>query len=863
MVVQCALWFRYRIKVKGLDEVLERYGNRGILFLPNHPALIDPVIVCSVLFKKFTPRALAHERQIKGTILKHFWKPLGVLPIPDMESAGREGHDMVVGQITACSDALNNGDNVLFYPAGRIYRSYLEKLRGNGGAHMVIKKCNEPKVVMVRTSGLWGSDFSRAKGHQIHFGEGLKRGIKNVLFNLLFFMPRRSVTVEFVPAPEDFPFDQPKNVLNRYLENFYNATAAGNTYVPYGWWDWKGTRQLPEPENQPGNEETDEVPLDIKAAVIAKLKEYTGRDTIKDSDTLGTDLGLDSLVVAELVFWIQETYGQSIENTELLHTVASLELAAAGKLSVKQPLQRVPDNWFYTDGEPLVCARAKTIAESFLINAKRYPNRPVFAEQGRGVCTNKKAVLAVMVLTKAISKYPDEKIGMMMPATMVTTLLYLAIVFAGKIPVMLNWTVGNRNLKHCIKNAGVDTIITAAALVEKLRGNGVDFTDVEEHFQYLENISEDISVFTKLGCLLKSKISWGSLRKAKVKDIAAILFTSGSENLPKAVPLTHENMITDLHYAIHRMHFRKDISMVGMLPPFHSLGLLLNVIFPVCTNIRCVYHPNPTDGEMLARLIAAYRTTFACGTPTFMANIMKHGTREQFKSLQYVVTGAEKCSEAVFELFREKCNNVRVFEGYGITECGPVVSLATAEASKPGTIGRPIDCTEAIVTNEDCTQEVPANTTGMLLVRGPSIFKGYLNYDGPSPFVELNGKTWYKTGDLVQLDEEGFVIFKGRLKRFVKLGGEMISLPAIEDVLNEKYRNPDQDGPTLAVEATGGEEHPVITLFTTVPLDKEEVNQTLRSAGFSPLQSIREVVKMDTIPILGTGKTDYRTLRGK
>ena len=164
--------------------------------------------------------------------------------------------------------------------------------------------------------------------------------------------------------------------------------------------------------------------------------------------------------------------------------------------------------------------------------------------------------------------------------------------------------------------------------------------------------------------------------------------------------------------------------------------------------------------------------------------------------------------------------------------------------------------------DEDCTRELPPDTVGMLVVRGPNIFHGYLNYDGPSPFVEYKGETWYRTGDLVKLSADGYVTFAGRLKRFVKIGGEMISLPAIEEVLLATFPgDPEIKGPALAVEDTGTEEQPVLTLFTTVPLEREAVNAALKEKGFSPIQFIRTIVKMDAIPVLGTGKTDYRTLK--
>lgn len=266
---------------------------------------------------------------------------------------------------------------------------------------------------------------------------------------------------------------------------------------------------------------------------------------------------------------------------------------------------------------------------------------------------------------------------------------------------------------------------------------------------------------------------------------------------------------------------------------------------------------------MLARLTAAYKINFFCGTPTFIANILRNGTSAQLDTLRLVVTGAEKCPKTTMDLLAEKTPMARLYEGYGITECGPVVSLNKPERYREGTIGKLIDCTEGMVMDEECKRPVPPGTTGMLVVNGPTVFGGYLGYDGPSPFIEYDGRKWYRTGDLVKMDSDGFIAFQGRLKRFVKVGGEMISLPAMEDVLLKHYPNPEVKGPSLAIESYGPDDAPVITLIGTMPLSRDEINQTLRDEGFSPIHSVREVRLWEAIPLLGTGKTDYRNIKAR
>jgi len=641
------------------------------------------------------------------------------------------------------------------------------------------------------------------------------------------------------------------------------VAARPNTYVPYTWFERGGIRTLPEPEDFEVSTDTSRVPAKVREAVVEHLKELSSKQEIKESDTLGTDLGLDSLAVAELLFWVQNEFGHEAPNPENVQTVAALMLAAIGENTTAEPLVPVPKEWFYDDGETLTITDSPNVPTSFLINAKRNPNRPVWADQNTGVITNRKMILAVMALKGEIEKIPGERLGILMPACAASTIFYLACQFAGKVPVMINWTVGARNMLHCIRNSGIQKILTADVVVQRLKGTGVDFGGIEEkYFVTVEEIKKHIGLGRKLWCLAMSHLCWRSLWKAKIPDTAAILFTSGSESLPKTVPLTHRGVIDDLIHSCKEMHIRKDACLLGMLPPFHSFGLLLNTLFTCCSNIRVVYHSNPTEGAMLARLTAAYKVTFFCGTPTFIANTLRNGTAEQLTTLRLVVLGAEKCPQSTVDMLAAKVPEAHIYEGYGITECSPIVSLNKPDAQRFGTIGRLLDCVEGVVTDEECKVRRPADTTGMLLLRGSSIFPGYLNYDGPSPFVEFEGKQWYRTGDLVQMSADGYITFMGRLKRFIKIGGEMISLPAIEEVLLNNFPgNPEIKGPALAVEATGSEEQPLLTLFTTIPLERDAVNAVLKENGFSPIQFIRAIEVLPAIPLLGTGKTDYRSLK--
>jgi long-chain-fatty-acid--[acyl-carrier-protein] ligase len=249
------------------------------------------------------------------------------------------------------------------------------------------------------------------------------------------------------------------------------------------------------------------------------------------------------------------------------------------------------------------------------------------------------------------------------------------------------------------------------------------------------------------------------------------------------------------------------------------------------------------------------------GTPTFLNGIVRAAQPGQLNSLRLAVTGAEKCPDAVYQALRRACPNATILEGYGITECSPIVSATRMEKPVPGSIGKPLASVECAVLGLDSHAPVGPDESGMLYVRGPSIFSGYLNYSGESPFVEWNGKQWYRTGDLVRQGSDGWLTFEGRLKRFIKLGGEMISLPAIESVLMPHFASEADEGPPLAVETMGPADSPEIVLFTVRPTSREDVNRLVRDAGLSALYHVRQVIQVDNIPVLGTGKTDYRGLK--
>ncbi|MEW5982941.1 MAG: AMP-binding protein [Acidobacteriota bacterium] len=865
LIARPAFALRYRIRVTGLEEVVAK-GRQGILFLPNHSALIDPAILVTRLHRQFRPRPLADEYQVARTVLGRIALWFGTRVLPSLDRAGAAARDRTRAVLADTINGLASGENVLLYPSGRLKRTHLEDIGSASGVHSIVQSLPSVRIVLVRQDGLWGSSFSFGfRGEMPAVGAALTRAARYLLLNGVFFMPRREVAIELV-EPADVPRSGTREVLNKYLEAFYNNRAPRNTYVPYGFWERGGVRQVPEPVYRSSQADASSVAPATRGLVLTQLADMTGREEIGLGQRLSRDLGLDSLAIAELVVWLEREFGFSVGTPDSLQTVADAVLAAAGRgtSAVAADLKPVPAGWFATRaGETrLSVPDAETLTAAVLAMAAARPSQPIIADQASGVRTYRDLILAVHLLKPILERQPGEYVGVMMPASVGAGVLLLGALFAGKTAVMINWTTGVRTIRHSLELLGVSRVITARALLARLATLGIDLAEIGDRFIFVEDILAGIGAMAKLRAAARSRITWQELESVHPRDVAVVLFTSGSESLPKAVPLTHRNLLANIRDVLCMADVYEGDVLLGLLPPFHSFGLTTTVLLPLTVGLRTVYHPNPTESALLVRVLEAYRATITFGTPTFMAGIVRAAAEGQLASLRLAVTGAEKCPDSVRDAIRTRAPGATILEGYGITECSPVVAVNPTTHQVEGSVGRLLPNVEGAVVSLDVERRVEPGDTGMLLVRGPSIFDGYLKHSGDSPFVTFEGHSWYRTGDLVSATLDGYLFFKGRLKRFVKLGGEMISLPAIESVLQAHFGDAD-DGPTVAVEALGNPDSPDIVLFTRTPADRATVNDLIRQAGLSPLHHIRQIIEVDELPLLGTGKTDYRSLKAR
>jgi len=854
------LSLRYRVRVKGLAEVAAR-GTGGILFLPNHPALMDPPIVSSLLWSRFQPASLADQDRIGGFGIRRLAKMFGAKPLPDIARYGEGCRPEVERVIRECGEDLARGRNILLYPAGHLMRSRFEEVGGTSAVETILAAAPGARVVLVRTRGLWGSRFSRAAGPSPDLLKVVRSQLFNLLASFVFFCPRRDVTVE-LSEPADFPREGGREAMNRAMEAYYNEDAPPALHVPHTPWEPGGRRHLPDPPVVRLQGDPSEVSPAVRDQVLAHLRELTGREDLDLALDLSRDLAMDSLLRLELQLWVEQEFGHHVGDPDSMATVGDVLLAAAGFAidSGGAPLKPVPSAWFRPMGLPVLLPEGATLAEVFLKQAARDPGRAVIADQSSGVRTYRDIITSIYALKPVLERIEGPCVGIMLPSSVGACVLYLAALFAGKTPVMVNWTTGVRNMTHGLDLLGVTKVLTVGRVVDRIQSQGMDLATLKDRFLLMEDVGASLTKGAKLKALLHAHLSWKDLRRARISETAVVLFTSGSENLPKAVPLTHANLLANLKDIVGEFGFLQGARFLGFLPPFHSFGLTGTVLLPLCTGFQAVYYPVPTDGVALARHIEAYRVTALVGTPTFLNGIVRVASREQLESLGFVITGAEKCPETLFSAIEARWPSMVILEGYGITECSPVVAANRAERLRRGTIGYPLPSVSHALVDPETGQRALPGARGMLLVRGPSIFGGYFGHDGPPPFEDFEGHAWYRTGDLVR-EEDGMLVFAGRLKRFVKMGGEMVSLPAVEEALLDRFGTLQDDETILAVDAREDGTSVELTLFTIRGLTRDQANAAIREAGFSPIHNIRTVINLDKIPVLGTGKTDYRALK--
>jgi long-chain-fatty-acid--[acyl-carrier-protein] ligase len=853
---------RYRLRVHGLEQVR---GLKGpVLILPNHPAYIDPALVLLALWPVLKPRPLVFEMMFNNRLLLPFAKLLNALRVPDLDTqASAKAREEAQRSVNAVIEGLKKGENFIFWPSGRILRGNVEVLGGARATTDVLRAVPEATIVLVRTSGLWGSMFSYAQtGKQPEITKLLFEGVGLLLANLIFFMPRRDVDITVEKLDRGKLPELQRDKINPWLENWYNTGGQSQPiYVPYHFLFSRREFEFPKLGGV-GEIDLSKIKPETKEAVnhiIAdKLHRPLAPEEQKPEATLD-QLGLDSLDRMDVMLHVEQQFG--FTGQEVPANLGQMWALAQG-LVERAPPKPPPAAWFkpIADADAPLEVKGETIPEAIVGRALMALKDVVAADDLAGALTYERLLVGALLMAKRFRNIAAPNVGLLMPASVASDAALVGLYLAGKLPVILNWTTGPANLAHAAKLMNLTHVITSKAFIDR---TAISVAGTE--YLFLEDVRKDIGKLEMVWALLTVRFLPDRVRK-QVPPVApdqpaVVLFTSGSEKAPKAVPLTHANLISNQRSGLSVLGLTRKDSMLGFLPAFHSFGVNVTGLVPLETGMRVVHHPDPTDAGGLVRKIAAYKPTMLVGTPTFVSYIFDRAKPGDLDSLRLIIVGAEKCPDELFRRCSELAPHATLLEGYGITECSPVVAANLPGATRHGTVGKPLPGVELLVLDLETEKPLGQNQLGMLLASGPTIFPGYIGYDGPSPFKELHGKRWYVTGDLAEIDTDGYVHFRGRMKRFLKAGGEMISLPALEEPFAQLYP-PTEDGPRVAVEGIDTNGSRRIVLFTTEPLNVRDANAKLLEQGFRGVMRLDEVRQVEKIPVLGTGKTDYKVLRG-
>lgn len=518
--------------------------------------------------------------------------------------------------------------------------------------------------------------------------------------------------------------------------------------------------------------------------------------------------------------------------------------------------------------------RMRTLDRAFVRAARRFPLRFMMADgktpKVRFFSALSKTIYIARRLRPAFGD--REMIGLLLPPSVGGALTNYALTMLGRVPVNLNYTASSEVIASCARQCDVEVVITSKAFVERFPK-----LEIPGRTIFLEEILQSPRMLERLAALLLASIvPQNLLRKAigaspvrrTVDDLATVIFSSGSTGDPKGVMLTHYNLASNVQQVSQVFMLGSGDKILGILPFFHSFGFMAALWMPAVNGIGVVYHPNPLDTKVIGELVAKYRVTFLIATPTFLQAYMRRCTPESFGSLQYVLVGAEKLSERIAMAFEDQFG-LRPLEGYGCTECSPVVTVNGRDFRAPGfrqvsarrgKIGHPLPGITVKVVDIDTAAPVAPGTPGMLLVKGPNVMKGYLGK--PEKTAEVLHDGWYTTGDVAVLEEDGFLTITDRLSRFSKIGGEMVPHVRIEDKLQELSGITEQVfAVTSLPDEKKGERIIVISTLSDEKLAPviEKFAQCDLPALWKPRAN--QFFHVDALPILGTGKIDLRGVK--
>ena len=523
------------------------------------------------------------------------------------------------------------------------------------------------------------------------------------------------------------------------------------------------------------------------------------------------------------------------------------------------------------DAEVLSAKEEKTLHIMFAKLAKRRPFQKSYIDYGGIELRRFSLLIRAILLSRKIRKLDSKNkyVGVLLPNCTAATATILATMFADKIPVVLNYTVTNEVFDISMKKADLDIIITSKLFIEKAK------VEHKKEMVFLEDIAKTVTTKSKLyyfivALLLPSRLLMKILSPKSYYNpsgAAVVLFSSGSSGIPKGIVLSHHNITSNVNSCVKLVKFQKKDKITGNLPFFHSFGINVCFWIPLMTSVEVVYIKNPLDAESIVNAIKKYKLTTLMSTPTFLNSyIRKSSNPSDFDSLRLTILGAEKMRQNLAEKYKEYTGKEAI-EGFGCTELSPIVSINITEyaielgekSGKPGSIGCSIPGTCTKIVDIDTLRDLEPNQEGLLFVKGANVMKGYLGEPEETRKAIVGG--WYNTGDIAKIDEAGFITITGRLSRFSKIGGEMISHELIEGAITEILG---EENRTIAVtgmpDNVKGEK--IVVFYEKLSISPKKIIKKLRENGIANIwiPKLENFIKIDEIPLLGTGKLDISKL---